>query len=484
MVWVASLEQWGWKNRGWGCPSWVSGGTHGSVAWGRGKAEGDVTPRVPPPHGNGVLRVHSEAQAPRPHFWGSLTSCSPRSQPRSAPRLQEDGEQNATSLCDFAPAEVPDPKSRAMSKCVGFSACAQGVCVGHSVHPLLGGCMWAVWECCPVPTAHPAPFQGCAGIPPPPKKKKIGVSTALGNACVGARLCLLPAWYCWGAAGGQCESPGAKCHQTATMGCQKTAGSLWVSCGSPGAPPPLVGSDQSPGTVGRRHWGLREVLAVLVVPRAGPPRAAGGSWERGWTRCTSSCGAEAVQSMGASIPKAQHVASRRMGRGKQSRGSEDGPDLERGRCWLRMQGDPVRSESAMRARGRDGGPFLPRGAAVGRALPVPGSPGSPPPPATTPGRRLAPFPPLSSFPAAPGMTHFRGGGRQPAHSRALAPAAPRARSPTGSAAHPGGRRADARSSRPSRGWQRLERCGGRTPHRPPPRPSLRGRLRAHDGIFQ
>lgn len=207
---------------------------------------------------------------------------------------------------------------------------------------------------------------------------------------------------------------------------------------------------------------------MLVVPRAGPPRAAGGSWERGWTRCTSSCGAEAVQSMGASIPKAQHVASRRMGRGKQSRGSEDGPDLERGRCWLHMQGDPVRSESAMRARGRDGGPFLPRGAAVGRALPVPGSPGSPPPPATTPGRRLAPFPPLSSFPAAPGMTHFRGGGRQPAHSRALAPAAPRARSPTGSAAHPGGRRAAARSSRPSRRWQRLERCGGRTPHRPPP----------------
>lgn len=127
MVWVASLEQWGWRNRGWGCPSWVSGGTHGSVAWGRGKAEGDVTPRVPPPHGNGVLRVHSEAQAPRPHFWVSLTSCSPRSQPRSAPRLQEDGKQNATSLCDFAPAEVPDPKSRAMSKCVGFSACAQVV---------------------------------------------------------------------------------------------------------------------------------------------------------------------------------------------------------------------------------------------------------------------------------------------------------------------------------------------------------------------
>ena len=66
------------------------------------------------------------------------------------------------------------------------------------------------------------------------------------------------------------------------------------------------------------------------------------------------------------------------------------------------------------------------------------------------------------------MTHFRGGGRQPAHSRALAPAAPRARSPTRSAAHSGGRRAAARSPRPSRGWQRLERCRGRTPPQPSP----------------
>lgn len=119
-----------------------------------------------------------------------------------------------------------------------------------------------------------------------------------------------------------------------------------------------------------------------------------------------------------------------------------------------------------------GDPSCTRGAPVGRALPVLGSRGSPPPPPTRPGRRLAPSPPLSSFPAAPGMTHFRGGGRQPAHSRALAPAAPRARSPTGSAVPPGGRRATARPPRPSRGWQRPERCRGRTlpPLPPPPLP--------------
>lgn len=120
-----------------------------------------------------------------------------------------------------------------------------------------------------------------------------------------------------------------------------------------------------------------------------------------------------------------------------------------------------------------GDPSCTRAAPVGRALPVLGSRGSPPPPPTRPGRRLAPSPPLSSFPAAPGMTHFRGGGRQPAHSRALAPAAPRARSPTGSAVPPGGRRATARPPRPSRGWQRPERCRGRTlpPSRPPPSPA-------------
>ncbi|XP_042743025.1 neuron navigator 1 isoform X5 [Lagopus leucura] len=51
----------------------------------------------------------------------SFSSASPQSRPVTATvapfhyRLQEDGEQNATSLCDFAPAEVPDPKSRAMN---------------------------------------------------------------------------------------------------------------------------------------------------------------------------------------------------------------------------------------------------------------------------------------------------------------------------------------------------------------------------------
>ena len=120
-----------------------------------------------------------------------------------------------------------------------------------------------------------------------------------------------------------------------------------------------------------------------------------------------------------------------------------------------------------------GDPSCTRGAPVGRALPVLGSRGSPPPPPTRPGRRLAPSPPLSSFPAAPGMTHFRGGGRQPAHSRALAPAAPRARSPTGSAVPPGGRRATARPPRPSRGWQRPERCRGRTLPPSPPHQKLR-----------
>ncbi|XP_052558480.1 neuron navigator 1 isoform X5 [Tympanuchus pallidicinctus] len=51
----------------------------------------------------------------------SFSSASPQSRPVTATvapfhyRLQEDGEQNATSLCDTAPAEVPDPKSRAMN---------------------------------------------------------------------------------------------------------------------------------------------------------------------------------------------------------------------------------------------------------------------------------------------------------------------------------------------------------------------------------
>lgn len=73
-----------------------------------------------------------------PHLWVSLTGCSPRSHPCSAPRLQEDREQNATSLCDSTPAEVPDPKSRAMSKSVGVSACAQGVWGGFCASPAWG----------------------------------------------------------------------------------------------------------------------------------------------------------------------------------------------------------------------------------------------------------------------------------------------------------------------------------------------------------
>uniref|UniRef100_A0A8V1A0J5 Neuron navigator 1 n=1 Tax=Gallus gallus TaxID=9031 RepID=A0A8V1A0J5_CHICK len=51
----------------------------------------------------------------------SFSSASPQSRPVTATvapfqyRLQEDREQNATSLCDSTPAEVPDPKSRAMN---------------------------------------------------------------------------------------------------------------------------------------------------------------------------------------------------------------------------------------------------------------------------------------------------------------------------------------------------------------------------------
>ncbi|XP_042743021.1 neuron navigator 1 isoform X2 [Lagopus leucura] len=62
----------------------------------------------------------------------SFSSASPQSRPVTATvapfhyRLQEDGEQNATSLCDFAPAEVPDPKSRAMTP-GGLNDCSAGM---------------------------------------------------------------------------------------------------------------------------------------------------------------------------------------------------------------------------------------------------------------------------------------------------------------------------------------------------------------------
>lgn len=72
--------------------------------------------------------------------------------------------------------------------CVGGVLCIS--CLG-AAHVL---CMWAVWEHCPMPTVHPAPSRGCVGVPPP----KIGVSTAGGNACAGAWLCLLPDWCCGG----------------------------------------------------------------------------------------------------------------------------------------------------------------------------------------------------------------------------------------------------------------------------------------------
>lgn len=290
-----------------------------------------------------------------PHLCVSLTGCSPRSHPCSAPRLQEDREQNATSLCDSTPAEVPDPKSRAMSKSVGVSACAQGVCGGFCAPPAWGLPMSCACGLCgstaPCPQfilPHPGAVLG-----DPPKNR----GQHCWGQCLCGRLALLAARLVLrGAVGRQCATPGANCHRTVTLGCQEPPGELWPS----GCPlTRVVGSGRSPGAVGRGHWGLWELLAVLVVPRAGPPGAAGGSWERGWMRCTCSCGAEAVQSTGASIPKAQHVASRRgMGRREQSRGSEDGPDLGRGRCWLHIQGNPVGSESAVRARGGDGGPFL------------------------------------------------------------------------------------------------------------------------------
>ncbi|XP_048781896.1 neuron navigator 1 isoform X2 [Lagopus muta] len=63
----------------------------------------------------------------------SFSSASPQSRPVTATvapfhyRLQEDGEQNATSLCDFAPAEVPDPKSRAMTAPGGLNDCSAGM---------------------------------------------------------------------------------------------------------------------------------------------------------------------------------------------------------------------------------------------------------------------------------------------------------------------------------------------------------------------
>ncbi|XP_052558477.1 neuron navigator 1 isoform X2 [Tympanuchus pallidicinctus] len=62
----------------------------------------------------------------------SFSSASPQSRPVTATvapfhyRLQEDGEQNATSLCDTAPAEVPDPKSRAMTP-GGLNDCSAGM---------------------------------------------------------------------------------------------------------------------------------------------------------------------------------------------------------------------------------------------------------------------------------------------------------------------------------------------------------------------
>ncbi|XP_052558476.1 neuron navigator 1 isoform X1 [Tympanuchus pallidicinctus] len=63
----------------------------------------------------------------------SFSSASPQSRPVTATvapfhyRLQEDGEQNATSLCDTAPAEVPDPKSRAMTAPGGLNDCSAGM---------------------------------------------------------------------------------------------------------------------------------------------------------------------------------------------------------------------------------------------------------------------------------------------------------------------------------------------------------------------
>ncbi|XP_042694400.1 neuron navigator 1-like isoform X3 [Centrocercus urophasianus] len=63
----------------------------------------------------------------------SFSSASPQSRPVTATvapfhyRLQEDGEQNATSLCDIAPAEVPDPKSRAMTAPGGLNDCSAGM---------------------------------------------------------------------------------------------------------------------------------------------------------------------------------------------------------------------------------------------------------------------------------------------------------------------------------------------------------------------
>uniref|UniRef100_A0A669QF59 Neuron navigator 1 n=2 Tax=Phasianus colchicus TaxID=9054 RepID=A0A669QF59_PHACC len=63
----------------------------------------------------------------------SFSSASPQSRPVTATvapfqyRLQENGEQNATSLCDTAPAEVPDPKFRAMTAPGGLNDCSAGM---------------------------------------------------------------------------------------------------------------------------------------------------------------------------------------------------------------------------------------------------------------------------------------------------------------------------------------------------------------------
>ncbi|XP_040547257.2 neuron navigator 1 isoform X10 [Gallus gallus] len=63
----------------------------------------------------------------------SFSSASPQSRPVTATvapfqyRLQEDREQNATSLCDSTPAEVPDPKSRAMTAPGGLNDCSAGM---------------------------------------------------------------------------------------------------------------------------------------------------------------------------------------------------------------------------------------------------------------------------------------------------------------------------------------------------------------------
>ncbi|XP_021232834.1 uncharacterized protein LOC110388181 isoform X2 [Numida meleagris] len=125
----------------------------------------------------------------------SFSSASSQSRPVTATvapfqyRLQEDGEQMAPSLCDTAPAEVPDPKPGAMSKSVGFCCVCTG-CAGGFRAPLAWGCPRPVHVGCvgALPQSSSCPIPGlCLGSPCKNRAQ------CCGGRCLCGRLALLAA---------------------------------------------------------------------------------------------------------------------------------------------------------------------------------------------------------------------------------------------------------------------------------------------------